>query len=97
MQMNIEMDCGVCAGNVFRAVGLFLSQDDGPSSIVSVDAWDDGEDDAGAIVAWDIRPTRRQVAAFRAAWNECTGLDDIAVVHDSPSSIIDHPSEHQSC
>lgn len=97
MQMNIELECPNCIASVFQAVGSFIRHDNGPSSIVAVDVFDeeDYEGEVGAVIGWDIHPTPAQVSLFRASWNFATGLDKCVILHDAPSSIVDRPASRQ--
>ena len=99
MEMNIELECPNCARNVFVAIGEFLCQDDGPSTIVAVDVFDtednEGEVGVGVVIGWDIHPTRAQIDLFRNVWSESSHFDDGVILHDAPSSIVDKPASRQ--
>ena len=77
---------------VFRVVGEFLRLDSGPSCLLSVDAFRlDDFGAIGAVASWDVHPTGCQMALFRRVWDERTGLTDVTILHDAPSSMVDQP------
>lgn len=93
MEMDIELECPCCVKNVFSAIGEFLHADDGPSSILAVNVFEeeDYEGEVGVVIGWDIHPTREQIELFRTVWNEWSHFDDAVILHDAPSSIVDKP------
>lgn len=96
MQMNIELECGCCAANVFEAVGEFIRQDKGGACIESVDVFTDGDGDGvGVVISWDMLPKPWQIQCFRQAWNERTSYDNAIIMHDSPDTTVDIPASRQ--
>lgn len=91
MIMRVKLDCGCCVAKVFRAVGAFLSQDEGPATIKAVEVFRITGERNGAVVAWDVHPTQEQIDEFRQVWDCETGMDDATILHDAPSSIVDLP------
>ena len=65
MEMNIELDCPNCVRNVFVAIGEFLCQDDGPSTIVAVDVFDTEDNEGEVGVGVVIRSERRRWHVWR--------------------------------
>jgi hypothetical protein len=91
MIMRIKLDCPETTSKVFTAVGKFLAKDSGPSCLLRVEAGNVGGEHIGVITAWDVHPDPSQVARFRRAWDQATGLYGVTIVHDAPSSIVDRP------
>ena len=93
MIMRIKLACPCCTAKVFAAVGAFVGHDEGPSTVRSVDAFHSNDDETvGAVVSWDVHPTRPQINEFRRIWDEMTDMRDVVIMHDAPSSIVDKPS-----
>lgn len=109
MQMNIELDCRNCHRNIYRAIGEFLAADKGGTSILTVDVFEITRTEefvfgrtvpletpiktVGAAIGWEIHPCPEQVRLFRSIWDEETGMDDVTIIHDAPSSIVDEPKK----
>lgn len=107
MEMNIEVGCLNCQRSVYRAIGEFLATNEWLSNIVSVDVFEltltservlgrvvpmeTSKDTIGACIGWDVHPCRDQIRHFRKVWDQETGLCDVTVIHDAPSSIPDVP------
>jgi hypothetical protein len=92
MIMRIKLDCPSSVANVFAAVGTFIGNDRGSSTILRVDAFSLAYETFGAVVSWDIHPDSDQIAEFRRVWDEKTGMCTTTIVHDAPSSIVDRPN-----
>jgi hypothetical protein len=92
MIMRIKLSCPNCIEKVFAAVGKFVGNDSGPSTILRVDAFHAAPEMAGVVTTWDIHPTRDQIAEFRQVWDETTGMLDVVILHDAPSTIVDRPN-----
>jgi hypothetical protein len=90
MEMNVDLNHINRTRDVFVAIGEVLRQDDGPSSIVSVNVFQkDGP--IGAVIGWDIHPTPEQIELFRTVWDDWSHLPNVVIVHDAPSSIVSKP------
>lgn len=94
MEMNIELDCTSCVASVFMAISEFIRHDDGPSCILAVDVFDGEDGSTGAVIGWDVHPTKEQITLFRNAWDAVTPFSDSVILHDAPSSIVSHPRHH---
>jgi hypothetical protein len=92
MIMRIKLDCPSSVANVFAAVGTFIGNDRGSSTILRVDAFSLADETFGAVVSWDIHPDSDQIAEFRRVWDEKTGMCTTTIAHDAPSSIVDRPN-----
>jgi hypothetical protein len=90
MIMRIKLLNAPDTASVYAAVGAFISTDLGPSSILRVEAFH-ADSEIGAVVSWDIHPTRKQIAGFRRVWDLVTGLCGVTILHDAPSSLVDKP------
>jgi hypothetical protein len=109
MKLNIELGCLNRHRNIYRAIGEFLAADKGGASILTVDVFDFTRTEefvfgrtvpletpietVGAAIGWDIHPCPEQVRLFRLIWDEETGMDDVTIIHDAPSSIVDEPKK----
>jgi pantothenate kinase-related protein Tda10 len=92
MIMRVKLDCPSCVAKVYAAVGWFIGNDGGPSSLLRVEASSVDNDEIGVITAWDVHPTPEQVAEFRSVWDATTGLVGVTIIHDAPSSLVDRPN-----
>jgi hypothetical protein len=92
MIMRVKLDCPSIVADIFAAVGAFIGNDRGLSTILRVETFSLQAETFGAVVSWDIHPDSEQIAEFRRVWDEKTGLRATTIVHDAPSSIVDKPN-----
>ena len=96
MEIDIDLQCPCCAASAYAAIGQFIAHDEGLSVILAASVFHDESDDdtVCAVISWDARPSREQIADFRRVWNRMTDMAGAEFAHEAPSSVVDHPGDY---
>lgn len=107
MHMHIEIDDIYCTRSIYRAIGEFIGSGLGGEAIKAVHVFKSEQTEArfagrvvpleshrdyiGVVIEWDFAPDKGHIGLFRRIWDRETGLNDVVILHDSPSTQVDQP------